>query len=80
MPEYTDKDYSLLKQRTNVNSKLCFKMKCEEDFKCEVNVGPQINCENVDSVEINDKTNLLCNCSRVYYLFIQSLRCQNFHP
>ena len=32
----------------------------------EVNVGPQINCaEAVESIEINDNTKLICNCSKV---------------
>ena len=33
----------------------------------EVNVGPQINCADavVESIEINDSTNLICNCSKV---------------
>ena len=32
----------------------------------EIHVGPQVNCgDNVESVEINEKTNLICNCSKV---------------
>ena len=48
-------------------------MKSEENYKCEVNVGPQIHCEKVDSVETNDKTTLLCDCSRVCNLLIHRL-------
>ena len=34
--------------------------------KVEVNIGPQIKCADaVESVEINDSTNLICNCSKV---------------
>ena len=34
--------------------------------KVEVNIGPQINCADaVESVEINDSTKLICNCSKV---------------
>ena len=33
----------------------------------EIHVGPQVNCgENVESVEINEETNLICNCSKVH--------------
>ena len=33
--------------------------------KVEVNVGSQINCADaVESIEINDTTNLICNCSK----------------
>ena len=32
----------------------------------EVNVGPQVNCRGpVESIEINDTTKLICNCSKV---------------
>ena len=34
----------------------------------EIHVGPQVNIgenANVVSVEINEKTNLICNCSKV---------------
>ena len=41
-------------------------MKTRERKKVEVNVGPQINCtERVESIEINDSTKLICNCSKV---------------
>ena len=32
----------------------------------EVNVGPQINCDDavVESIEINESTNLICNCNK----------------
>ena len=33
----------------------------------EIHVGPQVYCsENVKSVEINEETNLICNCSKVH--------------
>ena len=33
----------------------------------EIHVGPRVNCgENVKSVEINEETNLICNCSKVH--------------
>ena len=36
----------------------------------EVNVGPQINCADaVESIEINDSTNFICNCSKVSKIF-----------
>ena len=32
----------------------------------EVSVGPQINCaDTVEAIEINDTTNLKCDCSEV---------------
>ena len=41
-------------------------MKTREMKKVEVNVGPQINCADpVESIEINDSTKLICNCSKV---------------
>ena len=45
-------------------------MKQVEVQKIGINVGPQINTGNVGSIEINDTTNLICNCSKallVYY-------------
>ena len=33
----------------------------------EIHIGPQVDCgDNVVSVEINEKTNLICNCSKVH--------------
>ena len=41
--------------------------------KVEVNVGPQINCADaVESIEINDSTNLICNCSKVTKMITKS--------
>ena len=41
-------------------------MKNQRMKKVEVNVGPQINfADAVESIEINDTTNLICNCSKV---------------
>ena len=38
--------------------------------KIEINVGLQINTHNVDSVEINDHTNLICNCSKEVFVYL----------
>ena len=36
----------------------------------EVNIGPQVNCGGpVESIEINDTTKLICNCSKVSKIF-----------
>ena len=48
------------------------KMTEVEVQKIKINVGLQINTHNVDSVEINDHTNLICNCSKgvfVYFIY-----------
>ena len=34
---------------------------------CQLSVGPQINCDNVESMEMSDKKFLLCNCSQVEF-------------
>ena len=40
----------------------------------EVNVGPQINCADaVESIEINDTTNLICKCSKVSIIITKIL-------
>ena len=50
----------------------------------KVNVGPQINCaDTVEAIEINDTTNLICNCSKVniivfYILVITEPKYENF--
>ena len=33
----------------------------------QLSVGPQINCDNVESMETSDKKILLCNCSQVEF-------------
>ena len=38
--------------------------------KIDINVGLQINTYNVGSVEINDHTNLICNCSKALFVYI----------
>ena len=48
---------------------VCEKMKENKkiESKIEIHVGPQVNCgDNVGSVEINEETNLICNCSKVH--------------
>ena len=42
------------------------KMSNKRQKSVEVNVGPQVNCgDAVESIEINDSTKLICNCSKV---------------
>ena len=43
-------------------------MKQVEVEKREINVGLQINTHNVGSVEMNDTTNLICNCSEALFV------------
>ena len=43
-------------------------MSNEQGREVEVNIGPQINCAEaatVETIEINDSTKLICNCSKV---------------
>ena len=44
------------------------KMRQVQVEKIEINVGLQINNHNVASVEINDHTNLICNCSKAVFV------------
>ena len=46
------------------------KMKQIEVQKIEIDVGLQINTHNVGSLEINDHTNLICNCSKALFVYI----------
>ena len=58
------------------------KMKQVEVQKIEINVSLQINTHNVGSVEINDTTNLVCNCSKalfVYYFDIVTIFTGHFY-
>ena len=41
-------------------------MERKKEIKNELHIGPQINCaDNIGSIEINDNTNIICNCSKV---------------
>ena len=65
--------YNILSRNTfliflPVSVLVCEKMKenIQIESNIEIHVGPQVNCgENVKSVEINEETNLICNCSKV---------------
>ena len=46
------------------------KMRQVQVEKIEITVGLQINNHNVASVEINDHTNLICNCSKAVFVSV----------
>ena len=51
----------ILKQQTQATDE----MKHKSTETVEVNVGPQTNsADTVESIEINERTNLICNCSK----------------
>ena len=60
-----------LKQRY-INVICGVNMERQKQINNELHVGPQINCpENIESIEIHDNTNIVCNCSKVTNVVVE---------